>query len=82
MEDYIDYAKICYSCSTSCLDCDGPYDDECLSCQSGLVLVEKFDDAGVGTTSECKSKCPQEWFYKAETNQCFGTCPADMVCTK
>ena len=47
--------QLCLTCHSSCLTCDGPFSDDCLSCPIGVVLISRV----------CYTTCPNNTYSLA-----------------
>ena len=59
----------CYECDTSCATCNGPSNDDCLTCAAVAEFRQK-------TTNFCLSSCPSNEFISVENNikYCVTSC--------
>lgn len=55
----------CDKCNTSCANCNGPADFNCLNCDEGKFLYN----------NRCVSSCPNNMFPNSLTKSCSTDCP-------
>ena len=58
-------SQICEACSTSCQNCSGPGENQCLSCPMTEYFISEF--------SSCYNNCPNYFFANNQTMTC-GSC--------
>jgi hypothetical protein len=59
---FFNFNRLCLfgSCHTSCLTCDGSKENNCISCDYPLFLIDKY----------CKATCPSGTYPNYETYTC------------
>ncbi len=55
--------QLCLGCHSSCLTCNGPFSDNCLSCTVGVVLISNI----------CYTTCPSNT-YSSACSPCDSSC--------
>lgn len=62
----------CDSCNTSCANCNGPNDFNCLTCPKETFLYN----------NRCYDKCPTNTYPNNDNNTCSTECPANTYPNK